>query len=551
VRLDFRGRVLIVSVLGCVLVLFLLTGCAVSPGHLPRPGLFQSLADLLSRPELRNSLRVIVVVLGALVFIGLNLPAETKAAVAIGAWPLLVYLEEGQDVFQWFALIQYAVILYLWWISFVKGKLSGRRLVHLQMAWKFHLAFICVTFLLTLFHSPTLEVGMTSFIKHNLLLPFLYISALTLDWSTARKYVVPVILGTALVVSVFTVVGSFQGVGVIEERIVTSLGTWYRASGPMKNPNQLGTYLGSVLAFALVYLFASVRGYRYLPVWAILVVLMGLAVILSFSRRVFITLPLSLCIAVGLLRDWRSRILLILVIAAVLVLMTQSNWDQVVLQRLVATFWRGGMSLRQGQLWRLWQRLDSPGKWAIGLGPGASGLASRMALPESIRASMELSSVDGYYWSLLAEYGLVAMIVYLCLVASVLSRIVKAIIARRLTAQAHTTAVACLAGMLVILLSGLVGNANYSFPGAMYLWVFAGLAIVAITEGTEATDPFPEPAPDEQVLKRSSFRTYWIRGVVRNERPATDLRPSPRLRAKGSTPASGGVNSHGRTLQRV
>ena len=117
-RLDSHRKLLVLAIIGCVVFLLAAMRRVASMDSLPGLVPLELLPDYLYRPRLFKSLMLIVAGLGGLFFIAL--PREMKAVAAIGGWPVLMYLEEGEGVYHWLALLRYGIIAYLWWLSLSK-----------------------------------------------------------------------------------------------------------------------------------------------------------------------------------------------------------------------------------------------------------------------------------------------------------------------------------------------------------------------------------------------------------------------------------------------
>jgi hypothetical protein len=128
--------------------------------------------------------------------------------------------------------------------------------------------------------------------------------------------------------------------------------------------------------------------------------------------------------------------------------------------------------------------LQTPLDWAFGLGAGTLGFANRHYL------SSGYVTVDGYYLILLGEYGLLGLLLYVALVAAAVTRMIRVVLRRTLTLEKESVLIACVASSVFVLLAGFVGNANSTFPQAMYLWVFLGVGLALSSE----IDPTMSPA---------------------------------------------------------
>lgn len=411
---------------------------------------------------------------------------QHQALVAIMGWPLLYYLKEGEDVFQWSLVVQYVLLAYLLVLARRQGEgwntlRSGR----LKCVWVLFWCFVLYMTLATIINSPIFLNGIVGYIKHMQFVPLLLVgSAIGLRVDLLRRWFVPYVF-VLIIILALPLALSAIGIDVLSPGrlyIGPGLGRpggYVRYRFGFVAPNQFAVFVASVMVFCLFLSVSQLRRVR-VAIPAVPILLLGsYLVYLSQSRRVWLILPVVLVVGIILQRGLWRRVWLILGIGLVLLSGLYFLWDPIVERLSGVLLFRDAVSLgRTGPLDRrliFWERviayLQIPLQWAFGLGAGTIGYAVRQYFGSGY------VTVDGYYAILLGEYGVVGLALYCALVLAVLVKLVGSVLRRRLAPEHEEVVVASVVGSLVILLSGGIGNSNTTFPGAMYLWTFLGIGL--------------------------------------------------------------------------
>lgn len=211
--------------------------------------------------------------------------------------------------------------------------------------------------------------------------------------------------------------------------------------------------------------------------------------ILSISRRSALILPAVVALGIALQRGLRRRLWLILAVGillmAVLYLLltvTASYWQPIVERWSSLLVFSdagykdtGPIHQRLILFKHVVERLRGPTEWLFGLGTGTVGFAVRNYINTGFTA-------DGYYAILLGEYGLIGLLLYSALVLTVLSKLLRPILQRRLGPEQKAIVIACLASSLAVLVGGWAGNTNTTFPHVLFLWAFPGVGLATSAE---------------------------------------------------------------------
>jgi hypothetical protein len=251
------------------------------------------------------------------------------------------------------------------------------------------------------------------------------------------------------------------------------------------NPNNLAMFLVTVMVFCFFALISRLRSMRAaLPLMGILLVT-GYVLFLTFSRRAWLLLPVMTVVGVALQRGLSRRVSLLLMAGLVIGLFLY-RYAVPVLERLSDLFQisyhnprmtGGSLQMRLVGYQVLIRHLRTPVDWLFGLGAGTIGFAQRNYAPTGF------PSVDSYYWVLIGEYGLAGLLLYLALILAVISKLARTILQRRLQRVQEEIVIASLVSGLVVLLAGIFGNSNTTFPTSLYLWVFLGIGLaVCVTD---------------------------------------------------------------------
>jgi len=415
---------------------------------------------------------------------------QHQLLLAIMGWPLLHLLEQGEDVFQWPSLLQYALLSYLLVLASRQGGWIALRSGSLKHVWVLLCCFVLYMTTATLVNSPIFLNGVVGYIKHVQFVPLLLVStAIGLDNGLLRRWFVPYVF-VLVIILVLPLALSAIGVDAVPARMVYMGPGLARAGGYVRyrfvfgNPNLAATFLACVMVFCLFLSVSQLRRVRMaIPVLGILL-LGGYLVYMTLSRRIWLILPVAFVVGIVLQRGLRRRAWLILGIGLVSLSVLCFLWDPIVDRLGSVLLFRDAVPLRQtGPLHiRLifWERvvgyLQRPIEWAFGLGAGTIGYAMRNYFHAGY------PTVDGYYAVLLGEYGLGGLLLYCALVLAILLRLVRSVLQRGLALGHEGVVVGCLAGSLLLLLAGFVGNTNTSFPHALYLWSFLGIGLAVSTQ---------------------------------------------------------------------
>lgn len=235
---------------------------------------------------------------------------------------------------------------------------------------------------------------------------------------------------------------------------------------------------------------------------------------MTLSRRVWLVLPVVSVFGLALQRDLRKRLwpilgasLLLALILYVLLMASVDDWNYVLgrISKLLVFSdagdrQTGPVHQRLLLFGRVIGYLRTPGEWAFGLGAGTIGFAVRHYFDSGY------STVDGYYAILLGEHGLIGLLLYFALVLTVLMKLLRAILERRLARDRENLAIACVASSLVVLLAGLAGQSNITFPQALYLWAFLGIGLaVSMDLGAATGDEMLSREPRDCPAKGAHF----------------------------------------------
>jgi len=418
---------------------------------------------------------------------------QHQLVVAIMGWPLFHLVKRDQDVFQWAALLQGVLLIYLLFLSSRQEGWRALKSGHLRWVWILFWCFVLYVTVVTLVHSPIFINGLVGYIKHVQFVPLLLVcSAIGLKRNLLCRWFIPymliLIILLTLPLALPTVSESFfrdrslyyVGPGVHHP---DRPGVYVRYKFLFGSPNSLALFLACTMVFCFFSLATQLRQVRVtIPVFGILL-LGAYLVFLTLSRRTWVILPVVFTLGIALQRGLRKRMWLIVGSGFLFVFILGLFREQIV-KRLsnLFVFTAAGFH-RTGPLHQrliLFEQLigyfDRPIEWAFGLGAGTIGFAVRNYFGSGY------GTVDGYYAILLGEYGLIGLLLYLALVLAVVSKLIQAILQRRLTPEHEGIVIASVTSSLVVLLAGWVGNANTTFPQALYLWAFLGIGLALLVE---------------------------------------------------------------------
>ena len=424
--------------------------------------------------------------------------AQHQLLIAIMGWPVFYYLEKGEGVFQWSFLLQCVLLIYLLVLASRQEGWHALRSGRLKHVWVLLWVFLLYMTVTTLVHSPIFLNGIAGYLKHvQFVLLLLVCSAIGLAPDLLRRWFVPYVL-TLIVLLILPLALSAIGLDLLPARSLyigpglTRAGGYVRYRFVFGNPNQFADFLACVIGFCLFLSVSQLRAARVAIPVAGIVLLGGYLLFVTLSRRVWLLLPVVLVLGIALQRGLGKRAWLAFGSVLLLVLVVYPFQDQIMERLSSLLLFRDAVPLRQtGPLHiRLifWERviayLRTPLEWAFGLGAGTIGYAVRNY------SESGYYTVDGYYAILLGEHGLVGVLLYCALVLAALLQLVRAVVRRRLALDREEVIVASLVGSLAVLLSGLIGNANTTFPQALYLWAFLGIGLAATTRtGVAAVQP--------------------------------------------------------------
>lgn len=412
-------------------------------------------------------------------------------ALIIMAWPVLYFVKQDQDVFHWPSVVQHLLVASLVLVAARQPDWQALQAGQERPIWHLFWALVLYLTIATLVHSPVFVNGIAGFVKHLQFLPLLVVGgSIGVRASLWRRCYAPylMVLIVALALPAVLAAAGFsrpllqsvcQAVG------LACPGTAVRYEFGFGNPNQLATFLVGAMLMTLFLRLPDLHRPSVLLPTLSAVSAGAFAVVLTFSGRVWMILPVALLLGVALQRSRRRRIWLTagLVMVIVLSLAYIRMRDPQTADRL-ALFTPSGVARELAGLksrLTFWEQIvsyvNTPAKVLFGVGAGTLGYATRSYLNIGYR------TVDGYYAVMLGEYGLVGLILYIALVAAIVRRLMQRILSRTLRPVDEQIVTALLLGVAVVLLAGLVGNANSSFPLGMNLWCFLGCAL-ALSRGT-------------------------------------------------------------------
>ena len=408
-----------------------------------------------------------------------------QLAYFIGVSPLLVFLEQGQLPFQMNETLRLIMLAIL---TFHAVGHSRFRAVLARPESRLFIAFFLWCVLLTTFYAIDAYVGFAVLVRHSSDLLLLIIVPVLADRDTIRRWIIPIVLLTT--VGAMTAGLGMAAADLAAGRLSYGMGGTYRATGVFESgaPNAFAVYLTSVTLFAVSYVWMGRAGTR-VKLATIVPFLGALGLILfSFSRRALLALGFGIVLMLLLMRGLRQRMFPMIGLAiAVLVVLVAVPLEVILNPRVLAlldALGPGGIGDAAPAARRLgeWEGISEHifrSAWSllIGVQPGAASLFATRFL--GIRL---IPRMDNYYVSLTADYGLIALILYLGVVITVWVRLLQS---TRGDHPDRPIVVGALVAMSVILISGLVGNTNMTFPNSMYLWLLPALGLKMVESGSD------------------------------------------------------------------
>jgi hypothetical protein len=411
------------------------------------------------------------------------------------ASPVLHYAKQDQDVFGWASVVQYVLLA---WLTALAVRQPGWRAQQADVqrpVWLLFWVLVLYLTIVSLVNSPVFLNAAAGYIKHTQFLPLLLVaSAIGVRSDLWRRWYVPYLLVTVALLALPGVLVAVGVDGALLSQVCEGLGlrcpgTDVRYAFGFGNPNQLAVFLVSAMAMIL---FLGLSDLARRPGIMLLTLLAfclgGYAVHLTYSGRVWMILPPALLLGGSLQRGRRLRgwmiagIVVAIVIAIVYIVYIRERGPQsegglsLLTPSGVAREF-DGLELRLAFWKQVTSFIDTPAKLLFGLGAGTLGHATRNYL------YIGYPTVDGYYAILLGEYGLVGLTLYIALVMVALRRLVRAVFSRVLDVLDEQAVTTLVVGAVLVLLAGLVGNANSSFPLGLNLWCFLGAGL-ALSRGT-------------------------------------------------------------------
>lgn len=392
----------------------------------------------------------------------------------IAAAPLLVFLEVGQEPFQWNELF----ILAMLGILLLEGSSSKKFwwIITHRLYAKIALIFFIWTFFLSLVYSKDLYVGLVFFVKNNIYIPLLILTPIFLDRRSIQKYLIPLMVLPAIGLVIYGLV-EFSIDVFIHSFKSYGLGGFYRATSVFSNPNGFAIYVASITLFLIALMWLGHFKHRWKIVSTIFLMFSVSVLIFTFSRRAMLSFILSIPFVLYFTPNYKQKLKLffgMIVIGLILYLIIP---NEIIFNPRIEELFHitesRSLNLRLTQ----WDALTdyifgSLGNLLIGLQPGVSFLFAIKELGMDTFPVM-----DCYYATLLANYGLIAFFTYLSLIFHLSFTLIKK--SRSLDTD-RPMIVGCLVGFSAILIAGIVGNVNMTFPNSLYLWLFPSIGITLI-----------------------------------------------------------------------
>lgn len=312
------------------------------------------------------------------------------------------------------------------------------------------------------------------------------------------NFIIQPLLFSALIVAFWGILQKYWGGGVLSTETWGAPQVW-RATGPFVQPNFLGLFLAPLIVLAITKLLMvicqknySIRNIKKINFYQLLLFLYYflifssgvLALILARSEGALLAV-LTACLFLGILFRPTRRIVLIILLVLLMILIAHSGLRGYVLEkallqdlsgRLRINIWKGALNLLQ----------DRP---ILGAGlKGYQYLIPNFQARYYNQISGELVSVETHPYphnlglALWSELGLFGLIVFISLIARFFwqgfKRLRGKLSAKPLTKQNQLLILGVLAGLVVVLIHGLVDTPYFKNDLSVLFWGLIGIGVI-------------------------------------------------------------------------
>lgn len=378
--------------------------------------------------------------------------------------PVIIYFgEKGFKPFNWSEIIIYIMLSILILESLMLYK---KRKIKSKL---FFPVFLFIGWIMTmsLLNSITLMAGIASFITHVKYVPLLFILPVFIKKTKDIENIVLIILLIGFFTAILGLYLIAKGIGY--EGLFGLAGV-RRAVSLFPNSNMLGVYLSSIAPLGMVYWLRrdiNLKNVSYTLIFLAPIIAM---IILTYSRRAWITLAIGLLILFWKVKTQKIRFVFLIIIGLLTSALIFTLDLKVILLRISTIFDLDypSQAKRIEAFSSIFEIVTSNILFLFtGLGSGSYG-------PSSVFTG-ELKLIDSYFMLLLVEYGIIGIFFYVWILIALLQEVFD--IERNCEINERILLYGILIGVIVIIFSGLFGTNPITSPTNMYLWVFIGFII--------------------------------------------------------------------------
>jgi putative inorganic carbon (hco3(-)) transporter len=317
---------------------------------------------------------------------------------------------------------------------------------------------------------------------HTLMLAFYFVLTRTINTRYKLYLLIVLLIISASLASLYGVYQYFGGSATTEAWVDTTMfeDIQSRAGSTFRNPNILGEYLIMMIPLALSLLWYR-KKFIYKGIFAAMLGLMGICMVLTFSRGAWLGLIVAL-VGFSVVRDKRLFALFIIGLFIMPFVLPPSVIHRFTsIGNLSDTSSSYRMSILLGSL-RMAQDY-----WITGIGLGSQ--AFKAIYPKYSLAAAYAHHSHNIYIQVILEMGVAGALVFM----SMILVFIRATLARQSKAKdafLSTVMLAACAGIIGCLVQGLVENIWYNYRVLQTFWVViaVGLCALRLTKGEVQAD---------------------------------------------------------------
>lgn len=440
------------------------------------------------RPKVNNLTAVLII--GAMIgIIATIFPLKLVLMAIAGAFAVVLILwkyELGVFLAAGFAALLSTTAMFLimgitilsFGCRWIVGKLPRYKTTPIDALVVLFFIVLCYSTLTSYFIRDSINV----LVVHTLMLAFYFVLTRTINSRYKLYLLIVLLVVSASVTSLYGVYQYFGGAATTEAWVDTTMfeDIQSRAGSTFSNPNILGEYLIMMIPLALSLLWYR-KKFIYKGIFAAMLGLMGICMVLTFSRGAWLGLIVAL-VGFSVVRDKRLFALAIIGLFIMPFVLPPSVINRFTsIGNLADTSSSYRMSILLGSL-RMAQDY-----WISGIGLGSQ--AFKAIYPKYSLAAAYAHHSHNVYIQVILEMGVAGALVFMLIILV----FIRATLAHQSKAKdvfLSTVMLAACAGIIGYLVQGLVENIWYNYRVLQTFWVVlaVGLCALRLSKGEMQTD---------------------------------------------------------------